>query len=358
MSKHPKPVVSPSRRQFVSAASSIAIATAASPLLLKSGRAWAADKSMTLVTWGGAYRQALEESVVKPFMTETGIQVTIVDTPDMAKLRAQVQTNNVQWDVFDAPGALGVAGANAGLWEPLDPTLFDRSDLVIDIKNNLLPWYVFVGGMAWDPVKFPGNKHPRNFKEFFDAKAFPGRRTFRNRPSETFEAALLADGVSAKSLYPLDVDRAFKVLDRIKPDVVKWVDQTPQTLTLLQTGETDFSYTYASRVKPAKASGQSVDFSFDQTVNGFEYLAVVKNAPNKQAAMKFLVFASRPERQAAFMELLGNSPSSKKALTMMSPAARKWIPDLQSENSVLMDDSWWAKNYDDVTRRFKEWTLS
>jgi putative spermidine/putrescine transport system substrate-binding protein len=358
MSKLRKSVVSPARRQFISAASSVAIAAATSPLLLHARRAHAADKQMTLVSWGGAYRQAVEESVVKPFIKETGIDVTIVDTPDLAKLRAQVQTNNVQWDVFDAPNALGVAGANAGLWEPLDPALFDRNDLVIDIKNNLLPWYVFVGGIAWDPKRYPNGKHPRTFKEYFDVKAFPGRRTFRNRPSETFEAALLADGVSPKQMYPLDVDRAFKVLDRIKPEVVKWIDQTPQTLTLLQTGETDFTYTYASRVKPAEAGGQSVDFSFDQTVNGFEYLAVVKNAPNKQAAMKFVAFAARPDRQAAFMELIGNTPGSKKALTLMSAESKKWIPDLQSPNSVLMDDSWWAKNFDEVTRRFKEWTLS
>lgn len=358
MSKVRPPIVSPGRRSFVSGVSSLAIAVAASPLLLTSKRARAADRKMTLVSWGGDYRHAVEEAVVKPFMKETGIQVTIVDTPDMAKLRAQVLTNNVEWDVFDAPNALGVAGANAGLWEPLNPSMFDRNDLIIDVQNNLLPWYIFVGGIAWDPKRYPDGKHPRNFKEYFDIRAFPGRRTFRNRPSETLEAALIADGVSPKHLYPLDVDRAFRALDRIKPNVVKWIDSTPQTLTLLSTGETDFTYTYASRVKPAKASGQSVDFSFEQTINGFEYLAVVKNAPNKQAAMKFLVFAARPDRQAAFMELIGNTPSNKKALGMMSPESRKWIPDLKSENSVLMDDSWWAKNFDEVTRRFKEWTLS
>ena len=358
MSKSRGASISTGRRRFVSGISTIAVASAASPLLVNSKRAFGADQQLTFVTWGGAYRAAIEESVVKPFTKETGIHVTIVDTPDLAKLRAQVQTNNVQWDVFDAPNALGVAGANAGLWEPLDPAMFDRGDLIIDIKNNLLPWYVFVGGVAWDPKKTPDGKHPRNFKEYFDTKAFPGRRTFRNRPSETFEAALLADGVPPKKLYPLDIDRAFKVLERIKPSVVKWIDQTPQTLTLLQTGETDFSYTYASRVKPARAGGQSVDFSFEQTVNGFEYLAVVKNAPNKAAAMKFLAYAARPDRQAAFMELIGNTPSSKKALAMMSPESRKWIPNLQSENSVLMDDAWWAGNFDEVTRRFKEWTLS
>ena len=358
MPKDTPPVPSQPRRRFVTNAAGLALAAASSPLILTSRSASAADRHMTLVSWGGDYRQAVETAVVRPFIKETGIAVTIVDTPDLAKLRAQVQTNNVEWDVFDAPNALGVSGANAGLWEPLDPNLFDRGDLIIDIKNNLMPWYIFVGGIAWDPKKYGQGKHPRNFQQYFDSKAFPGLRTFRNRPSETLEAALLADGVKPRQLYPLDVDRAFRALDRIKPKVVKWIDSTPQTLTLLQTGETDFSYTYASRVKPARASGASVDFSFDQTINGFEYLAVVKNSPNKVAATKFLAFSARPDRQAAFMELLGNTPASKKALGMMSAESRRWIPDLQSENSVLMDDNWWAGNFESLTRRFKEWALA
>lgn len=315
-------------------------------------------KKLTLVSWGGAYREAVEKAVVQPFTRDTGISVTLVDTPDLAKLRAQIQTQNVQWDVFDAPNALGVAGVNAGFWEPLDLAMFDRSDLVVDIMNNLVPWYLFVGGVAWDPKRRAGREVPRDFVEYFDAQRFPGRRTFRNRPSETLEAALLADGVDARNLYPLDVERAFKALDRIKPSVVKWVEQTPQSLTLLQTGEADFSYTYASRVKPAQASGVSVDFSFDQTIAGFEYLAVVKNAPHRDEAMQFVAYAAQPQCQAAFMTLLGNAPGSRKARALLDPATLKWIPDLESSQVLMMRDDWWTRHYDELSLRFKEWTLS
>ena len=48
-------------------------------------------------------------------------------------------------------------------------------------------------------------------------KKFPGRRALRNHPIATLEAALMADGVAPDKLYPLDVDRAFKKLEEIKP---------------------------------------------------------------------------------------------------------------------------------------------
>lgn len=353
-------VQSQSRRSFLGkSAVAAAAVSVGGPLILTSRSASARNApKLTLVSWGGAYRDAVEASIVKPFTEETGITVTIIDTPDLARVRAQVQTNNVEWDVFDAPSALGVSGANAGLWETLDPAWFDQDDLIINVENNLLPWYIFVGGIIWDPKRHPDGKHPRNFQEFLDVENFPGRRVFRNRPSEMLEVALLGDGVDPSELYPLDVDRAFKALDRVKSSVVSWVDQTPQTLTLIQTGEADFSYSYVSRVKPAQESGISVDFSFDQTVNAFEYLAIVKNAPNKANAIKFLQFVARPDRQAAFMELLGSTPASKSAIELLSPEAKRWIPDLNSKNTVLVNDGWWTTNYDALNRRFREWALT
>ena len=38
----------------------------------------------------------------------------------------------------------------------------------------------------------------------------------------TFECALMADGVDPANLYPIDWDRAFKSLDKIKPSILKW----------------------------------------------------------------------------------------------------------------------------------------
>ena len=333
----------------------IGAASLAAPFVLRGRHASAASNELTFVTWGGTYRGTIEQGAIKSFTETTGIKVNVIDTPDLAKVKAQVTTGNVEWDVFDAPGALGASGAKEGYWEALDPKLFDLEDLAIKPTNVLVPFYTFAGGIAWNPAKFPDGKHPTTFKEYFDVKAFPGRRTFRDRPSETLEAALLADGVAPDKLYPLDVDRAFKALDRVKASVASWVAATPQTITLLQTGEVDFSYSYASRVKTTNAEGAGMAFSFAQTLNGLEYLAVLKGAPNKENAFKFVSHCLKPEVQAKTMELMSNTPVSKKAFPMLSEGARKWLPDLANPQNVLLNDAWWADNFEKVTRRFKEW---
>ncbi|MHB0773048.1 ABC transporter substrate-binding protein [Bradyrhizobium sp. 1.29L] len=350
-------VVGLSRRRLLAKIRGGFAFSAAAPFVLRLRGAQAASKSLVFVTWGGTYRKSVEEGLIKPFMAETGINVSVIDTPDLAKVKAQVTTGNIEWDIFDAPGALGTAGSKAGYWEPLSSSLFDASDLSMAATKDLIPFYTFTGGIGYDPKRYPDGKHPRNFAEFFDASAFPGRRAFRNRPSETLEAALLADGVPPSKIYPIDVDRAFKVLEHIKPSVAKWVDATPQTVTLLQTNEVDFSYTYPSRVRAVAQAGASVAFSFAQTLSGLEYLAVLKNAPNKDNALKFLSYALQPARQAAVMDLLGLTPNSKKALSLLSAQTRKWLPDMTSDRSVIMDEWWWSDHFEELNRRFKEWVL-
>lgn len=346
------------RRRFLQLAGSVAAGSAlAAPMIVTSRKALAAE-NLTVVSWGGNYRQGVEEALAKPFEKEFGVHVTLVDTPDLAKVKAQVMTNNAQWDVFDAPGSMAFTGAKNGYWEALDPALFNASDLIAPIGPQMVPFYGFTGGVCWDSKRFPDGKHPQTFADYFDVKRFPGQRTLRNRAFETLEIALLADGVPPEKIYPLDVDRAFRALDRIKPHIANWVEQTPQTVTLVQTGQVDFSYTYATRVKAAQEANQSIEFSFKQTLTGLEYLVVLKNAPNRKNAMKFLQFALRPDRQAALMNLHGNTPASRSARPMMDPAVRKWLSDPNNKSNLLINDAYWGDHFDELTLRFKEWTLA
>jgi putative spermidine/putrescine transport system substrate-binding protein len=348
-----KSVLPGSRRKFLSAMGGAGAIAVAAPFIITPRRAFAAGK-MVLVSYGGSYRVAIEDALVKPFSQEFGVDVTVVDTPDLAKVKAQQMTGNVEWDVFECPGPQAANGMKAGYWEALDPGLFDTKDMVVAVKNGMVPFYLFAGGICWDKAKFAEGKAPRTFAEFWDVKKFPGARALRNRPSETIEFALLADGVPANKLYPLDIERAFKALERIKPHITKWVDETPQTVALVERGEIDFSYTYSARVK----AQPKLAFSFEQNLHALEYFTVLKNAPNKANGTKFVQFALRPDRQAALMTALGYAPISRKAVSLVNGDTRKWFPNLENANSVVLNDEFWTERLDVVGRRFKEWVLA
>lgn len=344
------------RRSFLVGAAGVL----AAPLVPRPS--WAAGKSdsLTITSYGGSFQDVFVKTVTNPFALETGIKVNIVPTPDMAKLKAQQLTGNVELDVFAAAAEQVAYGSKQGFWEKLDLSLFDIEDMAIPPKNDGVARNAYAGGIAWDPKKFDSGKHPTKFAEYFDLNKFPGRRTFRNRPGETLEAALLADGVPPKDIYPLDIDRAFKKLERIKPSIASWITATPQTVSLLQTGEIDFSYTYANRVKDTSrpGGGVSLAFSFEQNLIGTENFVVPKGAPNKENAIKFMAYCMRPEVQARLCDASGVIPNSKKGASMLSAETRNWIPDPSNPNNVVLDGEYWSDNLEAVSRRFKEWILS
>lgn len=161
-------------------------------------------------------------------------------------------------------------------------------------------------------------------------------------------------------MYPLDVNRAFKVLDRIKPSVASWTVATSQSISLVQTGEVDFSYTYSNRVKTTTEPGGGVPlaFSFEQNLFDTEPLVVLKGAPHRENAMKFIKYCLRPQPQARVTLASGCPPVSRRALPMISAETRKWMPDMDNPNNLIINSAWWADNEEAVSVRFKEWLLS
>jgi putative spermidine/putrescine transport system substrate-binding protein len=330
-------------------------AALAAPAVLTSGRALGAER-ISFVSFGGSYGDFVKEEWIKPFKAETGIDVEYVTGPDLAKVKAQVTSKNVEWDVFDGAGSTVFAGSKEALWEPIDTRILHPSRFVIPAGADKTPTFIYTGGIAYNPAKT--NPPAQDFAQLWDVQKFPGRRGLRTRVSETIEAALLADGVEPSKLYPLDLDRGFKALDRIKPAVTKWFEQTTQGITLIQTGETDYTYTYANRVKAAKESGISIDFSFAQTISAANYYTIPRGSPRFQPAMKFIEFVTRPAQQAVMSNKLGFVPVSQGADEKIAPANRKWLPDFKNPKNVMINDDYWRDRFVAADRRFKEWILT
>ncbi len=346
------------RRLFLTGGAAAGAALAAGgPLVLGARQARGADQ-LVWISWGGTTQEAQEKTIVKAFQEETGIQVISTSGPDLAKLKAQVKTGNIEWDVVNLPGPMAVGAEREGLLEKIDRTVVDVSGVFFGVREHTMAWYTYPGGIVYDPKRHPAGKHPRSWPQFWDAKAFPGRRGLRNRPDEILEIALMGDGVPPKKLYPLDVERAFRALERIKPHVTKWTVQTPQTITLIQTNEIDFVYSYSGRVEAAKKQGLSVEFVYESTLVTPSYIAVPKGTKNHVAAMKLVNYFLRPDLQAAYCNLTGYGPIKRAAMPLLTPEAKAQQADLDSPNTAVTNVEWWVDNYTEISKRFKEFLIN
>lgn len=310
--------------------------------------ACAAD--MVFVSWGGTTQDAQKAA----WAEKAGLSVLQDGPTDYGKIKAMVEAGKVTWDVVDVEGDYAVQAGDAGLLEKLDFSVIDKSKLdprfVTDYSVGSF-YYSFVIGCNQDAVK----SCPKTWADLFDTAKFPGKRAFYKWSAPgVIEAALLADGVAADKLYPLDLDRAFKKLDTIKKDIVWWTGGA-QSQQLLASAEAPFGSFWNGRLTALEKTGVKVSTSWDGNITAADSLVVPKGSQNKAAAMKFIAYASSAKAQAEFAAASGYAPTNLGSPALMDPALAKTLPDQQTAKQINADMTYWAKNRDAIGTRWYAW---
>jgi putative spermidine/putrescine transport system substrate-binding protein len=304
-----------------------------------------ADKGeLVVVSWGGDYDEALRELVGEPFAKATGIKVKLDTPPENAKVKAMVEAKNVSWDVLltDIPAVLSLAKDK--LLEPMDYGALDKA-IVDAIPPELRHPYavgqrIYAFNIVYNTKAFTKGNHPASWADVWDAQRFPGGRTFNFRGgiAPQLEVALLADGVAMDKVYPLDVERAWKSMDRLKPIVSKWYVSHAEAIQLIAAGEAVVGCTIGSRATSAKKAGADVDVDYNQGKVSPDNWCLVKDSANKKAALDFINFALDPKRQAEVSKRVPYGPSNKDAFAHLTPAE---AADLNTAPENLKKQFWW-----------------
>jgi len=307
-----------------------------------------AEGQITFVSQGGAYQDAQTVAILDPVAKELGITIHQDSSPDAwPVIRTQVATGKPIWDVVDTPAGNCIRGGREGLIEKLDmDKLPNLKDMPAAYKTPYSVAYEFYSSvLAYDPAKF-GDRAPSSWADFWNVKDFPGTRSLRNHPLATLEAALLADGVKRDELYPLDVDRAFRKLEEIKPHITVWWTSGGQSAQLLHDGEVDMIMAWNGRVSALQKEGAKVAFTYNDGILQSTHLCVLKGAPNVETAMRFINAAMGPEVQANLPLEIDYGPGNPAAFSTgkISPERAAELPSSpeNAEKQVVIDYSWWS----------------
>ncbi len=76
---------------------------------------------------GGEMQNAMRKAFYDEFEKRYGIKVVATSPVDLGKLRAMVQSNNVEWTVTEIGGQDAILAEQSGLLEPLDLKIIDLS---------------------------------------------------------------------------------------------------------------------------------------------------------------------------------------------------------------------------------------
>lgn len=324
---------------------------------------FASDGVVNVLHYGGTMGKAMRPAYFDPAEKQLGIRVNDMSRTDMAKIKAMVQSGKIEWDVVSVNTMEVYRGAKEGLWEPIDYSIIDRKIWAGGPTPALdygVPDLGYSAGLAYSTKKYPNpDQAPKSWMDFWDVKRFPGRRALENRVRYTLEFALLADGVSPDKFYPLDVERAFRKLDQIKPYITVWSKPPVQAVELIASGEVVMAASWNNEVAVARKRGVPIEFQWNQALYMTASWSVVKGTPHKKEAMLLIREMTKPEPQAHIAEVLYYTPMNPAALPLIKPEIRKYLPT-EPENlkkAVVFNVEWWAEHEAKLIERWNAWLL-
>ncbi|PWJ79732.1 putative spermidine/putrescine transport system substrate-binding protein [Pseudaminobacter salicylatoxidans] len=340
-------ILKPSRRSFIKGVGGAMTAALAMPYI---ARAQAAP--LYINTWGGPWEDAARANLFDPFTKETGIEIRTLSPVSFAKLAQQVNTGTYEFDITTLGGGELVRANQAGIIETLEEPYPGG------LFENGIASHAFATVMAWRSDKF--EKGPQTWAEFWDVERFPGARSMQRYAARVLPIALLADGVAVKDLYPLDIDRAFASLDRIKDHIRVWWTAGAQSTQILRDGEVDLIGIWHGRFYEAQKAGAPVAMSWNQGEIDRAYWVVAKGTPNAEAAKAFVKFATSGKPLAGFAAQADYGPLNPAAIEFVPPEDAKRMPTAPENYSQTFEQD--MKNFGadtaEVAERFEEWVAS
>ena len=175
--------------------------------------------------------------------------------------------------------------------------------------------------------------------------------------------ALIADGVPSKDVYkvlrtPDGIERAFKKLDTIKPDLVFWKSgaQPPQ---MLAAGDVVFTTAYNGRITAANEKDKkNFKMVWTDTPYTMDSWVIMKGTPNKANAEKLVEFMGRPDNQAKLPKYVRYGVTSAGAAPLIDKSLMGELPTNPEilKQAFAEDPKFWIDNGDKLAERWTKWS--
>jgi putative spermidine/putrescine transport system substrate-binding protein len=304
--------------------------------------------------YGGPTNESRQVAYFDGFYDETGVEVTSVSLED-AVYYDMLGGDEGDYDVVQTSGADVLAYQDNLLEVPEDI----QGDLLPeDIRPYIVGGFVFGIAQGWMTDTFP-NGGPQDWADFFDTEKFPGKRAWPGSPGSfdaSYEIALLADGVAAEDLYPLDIERAEAKLDTLRDDMV-FYQSYPEVQQLLTSDSAAIAVTVTGQYNALKNAGEDVTVQWNQAFIVPSGFTVPASSANPDAAFALAAWMNKPENQAVFTERTGYGPVNSEVFDLLSDDVVDGLVNSpeHEKTGIYWDTQWRADNLQMLMDSYTAW---
>ncbi|MEA2729763.1 MAG: putative spermidine/putrescine transport system substrate-binding protein [Acetobacteraceae bacterium] len=313
-----------------------------------------ATETFVLGTWGGDYQRLQLENIELPLVRQLGLEAVIDagdEAPRVGKVLATRRLPRGPLDVVCVQAVQAYALADAGVLEELTP---EKIPNLAHVKQALgtatfAPhiWSPQIVSYSPERVTSP----PTSFGDLLDPR-YNGKVGF---PDNNFFYVMMAAGLFAGGSAN-DFVKAKEVMTKVNANGLRLYPSTDAGGPPFKTGEIDIGMMWLARISMWQNAGIPVAAAFPKEgcilyVSG---MVVPKNAPNKEAAFKYINAMLDPAAQLGFARNMGylptvtNAPLTGKVaeqLALPDPAPKLIMPDFAVTTKIQPEIAdWWKKS--------------
>lgn len=308
---------------------------------------------VTILGYQGIVADNYVRAVVEPFTRATGIKVNYrpiqTAVQNLGTLRAEKGNASVDLSIMDA--IISRTGNSEGIFEPVDEKDVPN---IADLFPEARPNGQFGPGVTFDHlVLIYGTdqvKPPPTMLADMWKPENKGKVVFNGAPSiEAYMLMILINrqlGADESRTVQPAVDR----LAELAPSVSSW-HPTPDPFTLVANGSARIGMGWNARAQAYRETSQGklgVVLPAEGSMLQINTINLVKGAPNRADALKFMNYALSPEAQAAFTNALFYAPTNRLAqpnpgavrLSAASPEDRARMKPLDWSVFVANQERW------------------
>lgn len=321
-----------------------------------------AGHTLTYAGDGGTTQDAQMAGFFTPFAETSGLTFNQDSPQTLAKIQAQVESSNYQWDFVSAVG--DTVARNCGtLFEKLDMSKIDTSGVSPDLLGWTecgVPSIAYAIVQVYNTEEFGANG-PQTWADFFDTDAFPGTRTLYSGDgvidSATVQAAAVAAGWDPATEFTVDwANKGLDEIESIKDDIA-FFGTGAQAQQLLESGEAKIGAVWNGRALAAEKNGATLTPTWNNWISIVDQFAIIKGTPNAELAYYAINYAMGAEQQATWTEQSGYSPVNTDAQPNVDDLTQKYItttPDRAATAVPVQLDFW--KDADTVAPLQDRWS--
>lgn len=274
------------------------------------GDGWEPTDRLNVYNW----TYYIPDDVVADFEKEFGVKVVYDQYTSNEEMYAKILSGGTGYDLTVPTQDYAEIMIAQGMLAPINFELIPNFQFVnpaIKAKNTYdpdfkftVPYMIGVAGVAIDTSRVPNFEKSWNV---FENPAIRGKATLLDDPRQTIGSALMYLGFSPNTVDDGELNQALEVLQRWKRNILRF-DSESQGKGFAS-GEFWVVHSYAENVLTELDAAKRANTVFFIPKEGapmyLDSFVILKDAPNKLNAHKFVNFIHRPDIYARICKALG-----------------------------------------------------